>query len=114
MVSEKDLSKSPIVNIINSGRLLPAERNYFEKNYKAFAKTKPVYQRVTKEQITSLLTKKLKEDNININYEFAIYGNDLATQNKFIVYREFMEEINVEKLREMIDTHWKEFGRIIS
>ena len=32
-ISEKDLSKSPIVNIINSGRLLPAERNYFEKNY---------------------------------------------------------------------------------
>ena len=79
-ISEKDLSKSPIVNIINSGRLLPAERNYFEKNYKAFAKTKPVYQRVTKEQITSLLTKKLKEDNINIDYEFAIYGNDLATK----------------------------------
>lgn len=43
-----------------------------------------------------------------------IYGDDLATQKKFIVYREFMEEINVEKLREMIDTHWKEFGRIIS
>ena len=35
-ISEKDLSKSPIVNIINSGRLLPAERNYFEKNYKKF------------------------------------------------------------------------------
>ena len=31
-ISEKDLSKSPIVNIINSGRLLPAERNYFEKS----------------------------------------------------------------------------------
>ncbi|MGZ0017892.1 sensor histidine kinase [Yeosuana sp. AK3] len=79
-ISEKDLRKSPIVNIINSGRLLEAERNYFEKNYKAFAKTVPVYQRVNKEQISSLLTKKLKEDNIDIDFEFAIYGNDLATK----------------------------------
>ena len=30
-------------------------------------------------------------------------------QNKFIVYREYMEEISVEKLRELIDSHWKEF-----
>lgn len=31
------------------------------------------------------------------------------TQNKFTVYREFMEEINVEGLRKIIDSHWKEF-----
>jgi len=79
-ISDKDLKKSPIVNIINSGRLLDAERNYFEKQFKAFTKTMPVYQRVTKEQISSLLSKKLKEDNIDINFEFAIYGNDLATK----------------------------------
>lgn len=29
--------------------------------------------------------------------------------NKFLVYREFMEEIKIEKLRELIDKHWKEF-----
>lgn len=79
-ISNKDLKKSPIVNIINSGRLLDAERNYFEKQFKALTKTLPVYQRVTKEQISSLLSKKLKEDNIDIDFEFAIYGNDLATK----------------------------------
>ena len=30
-------------------------------------------------------------------------------QNKFIVYREYLEEISVENLREIIDSHWKEF-----
>lgn len=88
-ISDKDLKKSPIVNIINSGRLLDAERNYFEKQFKAFTKTMPVYQRVTKEQISSLLSKKLKEDNIDINFEFAIYGNDLATK----VHSEGFEKI---------------------
>ncbi len=41
-----------------------------------------------------------------------IYGENSGRQNKFIVYREYMEEISVEKLREMVDSHWKEFERI--
>jgi hypothetical protein len=42
-----------------------------------------------------------------------IYGNELVKQNKFIVYREYMEEISIEKLREMIDLHWNEFEKIM-
>lgn len=42
-----------------------------------------------------------------------IYGENVGKQNKFIVYREYMEEINIEKLREIIDSHWKEFERIM-
>ena len=38
-----------------------------------------------------------------------IYDQKLNKQNKFIVYREYMEEFSVEKLRELIDSHWKEF-----
>ena len=41
-----------------------------------------------------------------------IYGDDSGRQNKFIVYREYMEEISVERLREIVDSHWKEFERI--
>ena len=42
-----------------------------------------------------------------------IYGEDSGRQNKFIVYREYMEEISVEKLRDIVDSHWKEFERIM-
>jgi hypothetical protein len=38
-----------------------------------------------------------------------IYDEKSNRQNKFMVYREYMEEISVEKLREIIDIHWKEF-----
>ena len=38
-----------------------------------------------------------------------IYDEKSNRQNKFMVYREYMEEISVEKLREIIDMHWKEF-----
>jgi hypothetical protein len=41
-----------------------------------------------------------------------IYDEKSNRQNKFIVYREYMEEISVEKLREIIDMHWKEFERL--
>ncbi len=41
-----------------------------------------------------------------------IYGEGSGRQNKFIVYREYMEEISVEKLRDIVDSHWKEFERI--
>ena len=38
-----------------------------------------------------------------------IYDEKSNRQNKFIVYREYMDEINIEKLRDLIDSHWKEF-----
>ena len=38
-----------------------------------------------------------------------IYGDDTGKQNKFIVYREYMDEISVERLRDLVDSHWKEF-----
>ena len=41
-----------------------------------------------------------------------IYGENSGKQNKFIVYREYMEEISVEKLRDLVDSHWKEFEKI--
>ncbi len=40
-----------------------------------------------------------------------IYGDNSDKQNKFIVYREYMDEISVEKLRELVDSHWKEFEK---
>ncbi len=42
-----------------------------------------------------------------------IYGNDSTKQNRFIVYREYMEEIKIEKLRELVDRNWKEFEDIM-
>ena len=42
-----------------------------------------------------------------------VYGeNSSNKQNKFIVYREYMEEISVEELRLLIDSHWKEFEKL--
>ncbi|MCV0410987.1 hypothetical protein [Nitrosopumilus sp.] len=42
-----------------------------------------------------------------------IYSEEENKQNKYIVYREYMEEISVEKLRDLVDSHWKEFEKIM-
>ena len=42
-----------------------------------------------------------------------VYREELTRQNKFVVYREYMEEIKIGKLRELIDNHWKEFESIM-
>ncbi len=76
---DKDLDKNKNPAFINSS-LFEASRNYFDKSYKAYAKTIPIYKRVSEKQISELLTRKLKEDNIDIDYEFAIYSNGLATK----------------------------------
>ena len=52
----------------------------FEAQYREEAKNTPVHLRVTKETIEKLLSKKLTEDGIDINFEYAIYHKDLATK----------------------------------
>ena len=46
------------------------------------------------------------------NNNYDIYDDAQVKKNKFIVYREYMEEISVEKIREVIDSHWKEFEQL--
>ena len=41
-----------------------------------------------------------------------IYDDDSNIQNKFIIYREYMDEISIEELRILMDSHWKEFENI--
>lgn len=77
--ADKDL-KSPISKIIKSGTIDEAQRLSFRKNFKEVFKRKPVHKRVSKEEVESLLSERLKKYGINIDFEFAIYGNDLATK----------------------------------
>ncbi|MFI1772148.1 sensor histidine kinase [Thalassobellus citreus] len=77
----KDFQKSPITSIVNnSAPILETNIKYFEKYYKQILKREPIYKRVSEKEIKKLLSKKLKDNDIDIDYEFAIYSNDLATK----------------------------------
>lgn len=77
---DKDLDQSPISRISNSGPILEPQINYLKKNFKQILKREPIHKRVSEDEINSLLVRKLKENSIDISYEFAIYSNDLATK----------------------------------
>lgn len=82
-VFDKEFSKnakSNISNIIKNESLDPEQRSYFNRNFKALRKKVPIYNRVTKNEINDLLGRKLKENDIDIDYEFAVYSNGLATK----------------------------------
>ncbi|PWH82095.1 two-component sensor histidine kinase [Algibacter marinivivus] len=72
--------KSPISKIIRSGTIDEAQRLSFDKSFKEISKRTPIHKRVSEAEIKTLLSEKLKKDNIDIDFEFAIYSNDLATK----------------------------------
>ncbi|MCF7561679.1 HAMP domain-containing histidine kinase [Sabulilitoribacter multivorans] len=77
--SEIDL-KSPITNIIRSGTIDEAQRINFERSFKEISKRTPIHKRVSADKIKELLSEKLNKFGINIDFEFAVFGNDLATK----------------------------------
>ncbi|MDW5289406.1 HAMP domain-containing sensor histidine kinase [Formosa sp. PL04] len=77
---ENRVNVNPVLSISKIGRFNEAEKQSFEEAFKILTSRTPIYKRVKNEEITRLLTKKLHEDNIDIDYEFAIYSNDLATK----------------------------------
>ena len=63
--------------VLNMDKLQKAT---FETQYKSEIKNTPIHQRVTSLDIQNLLSKKLKEDNIDIDFEFAIFHNNIGTK----------------------------------
>jgi len=51
-----------------------------ETSYRDNAKFTPIHKRTSKSELQSLLRKKLNEDGVDIDFEYAIYDNDLATK----------------------------------
>ena len=67
---------------IQSGDISRTEDIEYETHYKNIAYRKPIHKRVTREKIDRLLKLKLLQDDIDIDYEFAIYSNGLSTKVK--------------------------------
>ena len=70
-------SSESVENVLSMDKL---DKEVFESHYREQVKSTPVHHRVDKNEIKQLLTKKLVEDGINIDFEFAIYAKDLATK----------------------------------
>ncbi|REG85950.1 sensor histidine kinase [Winogradskyella sediminis] len=67
------------------------EKQVYDDTFKTLLKDKPVYKRVSVAQVENLLRRELKSEGIDLNFEFAIYDDDLATKVKTENF-EFLDE----------------------
>ena len=67
-------------NLLKYDQTTKVREMQFETSYRDNAKLTPIHKRTSRSELKSLLRKKLKEDGININFEYAIYDKDLATK----------------------------------
>ncbi|PTM07030.1 MAG: two-component sensor histidine kinase [Bacteroidetes bacterium] len=77
---EQDIDISPEGMLIQAVETSRSEELMFETAYKDMAKRNPIHQRVSRNELSGLLSKKLKESDIDIDFEYSIYHKDLATK----------------------------------
>ena len=56
------------------------DKQVYEDTFKDLLKDKPVYNRISEQKVEALLRRELEDEGISLNFEFAIYDNDLATK----------------------------------
>ncbi len=77
---DNELDLDPIKSLLNIGRMSDVEKSQFETAYRDLIKRKPIHKRVSENEIRRLLDLRLQQEDLKLNYEFAIYSRDLATK----------------------------------
>ena len=73
-------SFSPEERLLLTEKISRSDEIVFETTYKDIAYRTPLHKRVSKNDIDELLIRRLRQSDIELDYEFAIYSNDLATK----------------------------------
>ena len=75
-------SIKPEKTLVEYSSLPELRKQLYEQTFKTLLKAKdiPIYKRVTDVQVKTLLRRELKSEGINLNFEFSIYDDDLATK----------------------------------
>ena len=74
------LEVSPEALLLQSAQISRSKEVMFETAYKYMAKRSPIHLRVSRNDLSDLLSQKLKDNNIDITFEYSIYHKDLATK----------------------------------
>lgn len=80
--SKLDGNKSiaPEKRLIQYSSMPALDRQMYADTYKDLLKDFPIYRRITPLQVETLLRRELNDKGINLNFEFSIYDDDLATK----------------------------------
>jgi signal transduction histidine kinase len=73
-------SSKPHNSIVEFSSLPLIDKQIYQSSYKAIYKDVPMYKRVSVEQVKTLLERELQSEGVKLDFEFAIYDDDLATK----------------------------------
>ncbi|RAV29118.1 sensor histidine kinase [Sinomicrobium soli] len=71
---------TPSERIEKIGGMTAIDKAQFETYFQHYAKRKPISERVSDQEIQLLLQRELSEAGIDLDFEYGVYGNDLATK----------------------------------
>ncbi|WP_296313866.1 sensor histidine kinase [Winogradskyella sp. UBA3174] len=74
-----DRSIKPKQRLVEISSMSKIDKQTYEESFKDLLKRVPIYKRVTKQQVETLLERELKGEGIDLDFEFSIYDTDLAT-----------------------------------
>jgi len=95
---DEDMAIGPENSFEKIYRMDKLEKEMFNMQYREEIKNTPIHQRVSRRYLSKLLDKKLNENNIDIDFEYAIYHKDLATKvqtENFELYTESTFEVPI-------------------
>lgn len=73
-------SIAPEKRLFHYSTMSAVDRQMYADTYKDLLKDYPIYKRITPLQVETLLRRELNDKGINLNFEFSIYDDDLATK----------------------------------
>ncbi|NNK40387.1 MAG: two-component sensor histidine kinase, partial [Winogradskyella sp.] len=77
---DEDITISPERTLVEYSSLPELRKKLFESTFKDLFKDFPIYKRINTEQVKVLLQRELSDEGIDIDFEFSIYDDDLATK----------------------------------
>ncbi|WP_422104975.1 sensor histidine kinase [Winogradskyella sp.] len=75
-----ELGIKPTKSLVEFSNLPEIDKQAYEDTFKTLLREVPIYKRVTALQVETLLRRELKSEGIDLDFEFAIYDDDLATK----------------------------------
>jgi len=73
-------SVEPIQRLVEMSSMPSIDKQMYEDTFKSLLKVIPIHKRVSIHQVEAFLRRELKDEGIDLNFEFAVYDDDLATK----------------------------------
>lgn len=88
-------NRAPEQTLAEYSSMPELRKQMFETSFKTLLQRIPIYKRVSVEQIETLLKRELKDEGVDLNFEFSIYDDDLATKIQTVNFEKSIDNYGI-------------------